>query len=158
MRDITRHSVNGEIFLLNGGAVTWSSKKQRTVALSTTEAEYVALGQGTRTALWLRQLLIELNLENYITDNNDKVCVTVRTDSQSALALVKNPEYHARTKHFDIQLHFIREKSENGIIYYEYCSTEKLLADMLTKPLPRDKYRKLVQESGLTIEQETSPT
>lgn len=124
----TRRSTTGYIFLLNGGPITWSSQKQKTIALSTTEAEFVAASESAKEIIWLRQLLSDLG---EIYD-----CVTLHVDNQSAIKLINNPIYHKRTKHIDVKYNFIREKVEAGLIKIKYISSSNQLADILTKSLP----------------------
>ena len=138
----TRRSTTGYIFYLSGGAISWSSKRQATVALSSTEAEYMELTQATKEAIWLRGLLAELNY-------TQERATTLFEDNQSAIALAKNPVHHARSKHIDIQHHFICEKIESNEIEISYKSTDDMIADALTKPLARPRFAKLIDEMGL---------
>jgi hypothetical protein len=137
-----RESVSGFIFTLANGAVSWSSKKQRSVALSTTESEYMALLHALKELIWLQRLLKEIGYD--ISDQN-----TIYTDNQSAIALAHNPEHHARTKHIDIQYHFIRNCVEDGTTRLEYCPTEDMVADGLTKALGPERHRKLAKMMGM---------
>lgn len=102
-----RRAVSGYAFMLDGGAISWSSKRQELVSLSTTEAEYVAATHAAKEALWLRSLVGELF--GAMADP-----LTLFSDNQSAIAIAKNPQYHARTKHIDIRFHFIRWVIEDG--------------------------------------------
>src|SRR5690349_24524472 len=102
-----RRSTTGYVFILNGGAITWNSKKQPTVALSTTEAEYMALAQATKEAIWLQRFLAEIGVDS-------PAKMVIYSDNQSAISLARNSTFHARTKHIDIQHHFLREKIESG--------------------------------------------
>lgn len=129
----SRRSTSGYIFMLNEGAISWSSKLQKTVALSTTEAEYIALAESTKQSLWLGQLLTDLGL---VSDP-----ISIHCDNQGALKLVKNPEHHQRTKHIDVRYHFIREAEREGRIAIKYLKTEDQLADILTKPLHRPRFK-----------------
>ena len=97
-----RRSVTGYAFKLAGGAISWQSKKQKTVALSTVEAEYMATTQATKEAIWWRSYLAGLGYD--MTQPT-----TLLSDSQGSIALAKNPDHHARTKHIDVQYHFIRQ-------------------------------------------------
>jgi len=96
-----RRSTTGNVFLLGGGAVSWLSKKQSTVALSTAVAEYVALSQAAQECVWLRRLLSDLGM--------DATPVVILEDNQGAIAIAKNPVDHSRTKHIDFRYHYIRE-------------------------------------------------
>ena len=141
-----RKSTGGFIFGLGGtllnGAITWSSKRQSTVALSSTESEYMAVTQAVKEALWLQRLFGELT--------NTTPAVHIRVDNQGAIALSKNPKFHARTKHIDIQHHFVREvlEADRGI-QLEYCPTEEMVADVLTKGLARVKHEKFTKMMGV---------
>jgi hypothetical protein len=125
-----RHAISGYVFLVNGGAVSWSSKKQELVTLSTTESEYVAATHAAKEAIWLRRLISEVFQP--ITKP-----ITLYSDSQLAIALTKDGSYHARTKHIDIRYHFIRFIVQNGTINLIYCPTEDMTADILTKALQK---------------------
>ena len=137
-----RHSTSGNVFLLAKGAVSWLSKKQATVALSTTEAEYVALSGATQEAIWLRRLL---------TDVGKPLAepVVINEDNQGAIAMAKNPVGHARTKHIDIRYHFVREGVQDGAIILKYVATDEMIADILTKLLPKHPFEKLVIQLGM---------
>jgi ribonuclease HI len=137
-----RRSIGGYIVIFAGGAISWSCKKQGSVALSSTEAEYMALVQALKESIWLQRLLKELGRQA----ENAK---TVYEDNQGAIALANNPEYHARTKHIDIQYHFVRECVENGDIELEYCPTADMVADALTKALPKDRHWMLLERMGM---------
>ena len=138
-----RHSTSGNLFVMTGGAVSWMSKKQATVALSTTEAEYVALCSATQEAIWLRRLLGDLD--------GDLVNGPTRIlgDNQGAIAIGQNPVAHARTKHIDIKHHFVREAIHMGTIHLQYCSTTEMVADLLTKPLCKGQFEKLRESMGM---------
>jgi hypothetical protein len=137
-----RHSTTGNLFLMEEGAVSWLSKKQATVSLSTAEAEYVALSKATQEAVWLRRLLVDLQMP---PDNP----TLIMEDNQGAIAMARNPVGHARTKHIDIRYHFVREALEQGTIDVQYCPTKEMLADLFTKPLPREQFEKLRSGIGL---------
>ena len=137
-----RHSTSGNVFSLARGAVSWLSKKQAAVALSTAEAEYVALSTATQEAIWLRRLL---------TDGGEPLeePIVIHKDNQGAIAMAKNPVGHARTKHIDIRYHFVREGVQNGVIVLKYVATDEMIVDILTKPLPKHRFEKLVTELGM---------
>ena len=130
------------MFLCCNGAISWNSKKQPTVALSTTEAEYMAACEATKEAIWLRKLLTDLGY----SPNSP---TTIFQDNQSCIKLARNPMFHTRSKHIDIRHHFIRETIENKSIDLTYCSTENMIADILTKPLARQKFEKFRPSLGL---------
>ena len=139
----SRRSTSGYLFYY-GGLVSWSSKKQATVALSSTEAEYMALTHATKEAIWLRSLISELKTELRLTEPT-----LIYEDNQSCIALAKNPVQHARTKHIDIQHHFIRDKVDSKEIELAYSPTDEMIADALTKALPHPRFSKHVESMGL---------
>ena len=137
-----RHAISGYVFLVNGGAISWSSKKQELVTLSTAESEYVAATYAAKEALWLRRII------NEIFQPLTKP-ITLYSDSQSAIALTKDGSYHARTKHIDIRYHFIRFVVQDKSISLFYCPTENMTADILTKALPNIKAKHFAYALGL---------
>ena len=146
-----RKSTGAYIGMLAGGAITWKAKKQSTVAASSTEAEYMALLQAAKESIWIQRLLSELSR----TAENARV---IYDDSQGAIALAHNPEHHARTKHIDIQYHFVRDCVETGKISLEYCPTAEMVADALTKPLAKDRHQMLMKRMGLEVWKNTTPS
>ena len=140
-----RRSITGYIFLFNGSAISWKSKPS--VALSSVEAEYMSASQATREAVWLKRFLLELNI-------NTQKPVPIACDSQGAIAVTKNPEYHARTKHIDIQHHYVREKVEDNTVAFHYIPTTEMIADMLTKAVNKNQHEKLTSLTGLMSEWE----
>jgi hypothetical protein len=138
----TSKSVSGYVFYLSGGVVSWSSKKQTSVALSSTEAEYMALAHATQEAVWLRSLLHELGFQ-------ESSPTTIFEDNQSSIALAKNPVFHPRTKHVRIKYHFTRDKIDTNEIRLEYIPSERMVADALTKALPRPKFADLTASMNL---------
>lgn len=128
----TRRSTTGYVFTLSGGAISWSSRLQPTVAASTTEAEYMAAAYAIKEALWLRTLLLELGMEIGT--------ITINADNQSAIKLLKNPVFSMRSKHIDVIYHFARERVTRKDVTFKYISTDKMVADALTKPLPSAKF------------------
>ncbi|TPX52123.1 DNA-directed DNA polymerase, partial [Powellomyces hirtus] len=129
---IDRWSITGYLFCIgNAGPVTWASKRQPTVALSSTEAEYMALSFATQETIWLRSLLKELQIPEYLDENARPT--TIYEDNQSCISLAMNPVHHARTKHIDIRHH--KE------IHLEYLPTAEMVADSLTKPLPAPAFK-----------------
>jgi ribonuclease HI len=128
----TRRSTTGYVFLMAGGAVSWSSKRQQTIAASTTEAEYMAAAAAVKEALWLRNLLADFNIQ--ITP------VTLFADNQSAIKLLRNPISSLRSKHIDVIHHFARERVMKGDVMFSYIRTDDMLADMMTKALAGPKH------------------
>jgi hypothetical protein len=139
-----RKSIGAYIATLAGGGVAWKAKKQSTVAASSTEAEYMAILEATKESIWIQRLLSELGR----TAINAK---TIYDDSQGAIALAYNPEHHARTKHVDVRYHFVRDHVENERIKLEYCPTKEMVADALTKALPKGRHEELVKRMGLEV-------
>lgn len=137
-----RKSTSGYTYMLSGAAISWRSKKQQTVALSTAEAEYTALSAASQEALWLRQLMVDLG--DGSTDPT-----LIYEDNQAAIAISKNPQYHARCKHIDIKYHFVRDQIFKGSIAVKYCPTENMIADMFTKALSKDRFIKLCYMIGM---------
>jgi hypothetical protein len=132
----TRRSTSGYIFNIGSEAISWSSKRQPTVALSSCEAEYMGQTQATKEAIWLRRLLAELHSR----EEKEFLATLIHGDNQGAIALSRNPYNHARTKHIDIQHHFVREAQEEGEVDVQFTPTEKQVADGLTKALPKPQF------------------
>ena len=131
----TRRSTSGYIFMIGNNVISWGSKKQPVVALSTTEAEYIALCSATQEAVWLRRLLESIQLvQNGPT--------TIVEDNQGTISMAKNLRDSSRTKHIDIRYHFNREAVEKNITKIEYCETGDMVADTFTKPLPKPAFEK----------------
>uniref|UniRef100_A0A2N9FA36 CCHC-type domain-containing protein n=1 Tax=Fagus sylvatica TaxID=28930 RepID=A0A2N9FA36_FAGSY len=128
-----RRSTTGFVFTLSGGPICWKSTLQSIVAMSTTEAEYMAVAEAAKEALWLKGLVKELGL--------NQGGVQMHCDSQSAIYLAKNQVYHARTKHIDVRFHKIRELIVTGDIVLEKVHTSENAADMLTKPITTAKFK-----------------
>ena len=131
-----RKSTGGMAYNLNGNLITWQSQKQRTVALSACETEFMAATAAACQALWLRSLLSEVT-------GAEQKSVTLYVDNKSAIALMKNPVFHGRSKHIDTRFHFIRECVEKREIIVEFVSTRKQRADILTKALARVKFAEM---------------
>ena len=129
---VGRRSTAGMAFYLNDSLITWNSHKEKTVALSSCESEFMAATAAARQGLWLRSLLVE------ITDKPPQ-SVKMFVDNNSAIALMKNPVFHGRSKHIDVKYHFIRECVERGQFQVKRVCTEGQRADALTKALPAVK-------------------
>ena len=136
-----RKSISGYVFKYGDCSISWNSSKQKTVALSSTEAEYVALTNAIKEGVWLKQLLTELDKKPDI--------MTVFCDNKSTICLSNNPEFHSRTKHIDIRFHYVRETIELQSIIIKHIRTENNLADIFTKGLARSKHHKLIEFIGL---------
>ncbi|CAH9132625.1 unnamed protein product [Cuscuta epithymum] len=137
-----RKSTSGSVFDLGSGAITWSSKKQETVALSTSEAEYVAAGAAAKQALWLKKLLSDLCCKQ--EESPEIWC-----DSKSAIAMARNPAFHSRTKHIDVQHHFIRQLVTEEKIKLQFCGTDWQNADLFTKALNQAKHYYFMERIGM---------
>ncbi|XP_073811779.1 uncharacterized protein [Musca autumnalis] len=128
-----RRSCTGYVFMQQG-PISWNSKRQATVALSTTEADYMAMSAAVQEAEWLRQFQKEFF---------GRVCrdtILLQCDNRSAINLANTEAYHARTKHIDVRHHFVRDKIDEGHIELQYESSENMVADFLTKPLSKEKH------------------
>jgi len=139
-----KKAISGYAFIINGGAVSWSAKKQEIISLSTTESEYIAATYAAKEALWLRSLIFQIF-------GISLSATTLYSDNQSAIALTKEHQYHARTKHIDIHYHFIRWIVEEGKIRLIYCPTDEMVADTLTKALPSAKVKHFAGALGLVL-------
>jgi len=137
-----QRSITGHVFIMAGGAVSWSSKKQDSVALSSMEAEYMAATSATKEAIWITTFLNELKLFPV-----PKIKILV--DNQSAISLAKNAVFHSHTKHIAICYHFIRKKVDAGEIELEYIPMNAQVADVLMKPLGREKHNYFVEGMGV---------
>lgn len=135
-RDPEDHkSVMGYCFFLNGAVVSWSSKKQRTVSTSITEVEYITLGHAAREAVWIRRFVNKLEIK--VTEK-----ITLHGDNKMSIALTKNAESQRRTKHIDVQHHYIRELIEEGELTVTWIPGSEMLADGMTKALPTEIFKK----------------
>lgn len=128
----SRKSLTGFVFTAFGTAISWKASLQKVVALSTTEAEYIALTEAVKESLWLEGIAKELKIQNEV--------ITVHCDSQSAIDLSRNSVHHERTKHIDIKLHFVREVIGQGSVIVKKISTDHNPSDMITKALPSSKF------------------
>ena len=130
-----RRSITGYNFKLSnaGPLISWKSRKQPTVALSTCEAEYVALANAAQEAKFLNQICKDMKV------SMDQGKSLIRVDNQGAMSLAKNPVHHQRTKHIDIKYHFIRSEIQEGRINLEYIPTEENMADIFTKAASKNK-------------------
>ena len=121
--------------------MSWHSKKQNCVSLSTTEAEYISAGSCCTQLLWMRQMLADYGISQSV--------MPVFCDNTSAISISKNPVQHSRTKHIDIRHHFIRELVEDGIVCLDFISTQDQKADIFTKPLDAIRFEFLRRSIGL---------
>ena len=139
----TRRSQSGYTYAVGGGTISWASKKQKTVALSSCEAEYISASLAAQEAIWLRRLVSELGYE--------QPCVTIYEDNTSAIDVSRNPKFHSRMKHVDIRHHFLRDCVEEGRLVLKYIRSEEQVADILTKGLPREKFEYLRDKLGVKV-------
>ena len=129
-----RKSVSGYVFMINNAPVSWRSKKQTIVALSSTEAEYVALSEAAKESVWIKKLFVELKILH------QENAVLIYEDNQSCIKLTKNDSNHGRMKHVDIKYHFVKDQVEKGEVAVKYCKTEEMIADILTKSLGKAQF------------------
>ncbi|XP_057539843.1 uncharacterized mitochondrial protein AtMg00810-like [Amaranthus tricolor] len=138
----TRRSITGCILLLGSSPISWKSKKQSTVSRSSSEAEYRAMASAASEVTWLVRLLEELQLTSLKP-------VLLHCDNISAIHIAKNPVFHERTKHIDIDCHFTRDKVLEGLLQLTYLPTQNQLADVLTKILPSHQHHQLLSKLGI---------
>ncbi|CAL2242014.1 unnamed protein product [Prunus armeniaca] len=131
-----RKSTSSHVFMLSSGAVSWSSKKQQVVTLSTTEAEFIAAASCACQAVWLRRILEELHCIQ-------KKPTLIYCDNSSTIKLSKNPVLHGRSKHIDVRFHFLRDLTKAGVVDLVHCQSQDQIADILTKPLKLEAFEKL---------------
>ena len=136
-------SLTGYVYMMNGGAISWSSCKQHSTAQSSTEAEYMAGAHAAKEAAWIRIFLLEIGEAQSSPTH-------LMMDNQSAMALAKNPEFHSRTKHIDVHYHFLHEKIAEEELALDYIPTGEQIADALTKGLPKQKFEVFVKGMGLS--------
>ncbi|XP_062085321.1 secreted RxLR effector protein 161-like [Humulus lupulus] len=143
----TRRSTTGYVFKLGSGAISWYRKRQPTVSLSTTEAEYRAATMATQESTWLMHLMKDLHQS---TDN----AIPLYCDNQFAIRLTENPVFHARTKHVEVHYHFLREKVLQEEIEMQQINTDDQVADIFTKGLSTIKYSKFRTQLNLVKREE----
>lgn len=139
---INRRSISGYTFLMNGGAISWSSKKQPTVALSSMEGEYMAITHAWKQLKWHRDFWEALGFPQLTPS-------ILRVDNRAAILLANNPEHHNRSKHIDTRYHRIRDEITIGTVDLIWCPTNDEVADIFTKPLPLAKFAKFRAELGM---------
>ncbi|GKC95443.1 hypothetical protein Tco_1160885 [Tanacetum coccineum] len=137
----TRRSTSGSAQFLGDKLVSCSSKKQKSAAISSTKVEYIALSGCCAQILWMRSQLTDYGF----TFNK----IPLYYDNKSAIALFCNNVQHSRAKHIDVRYHFIMEQVENGIVELYFVRTEYQLADIFTKPLPRERFNFLIEKLGM---------
>lgn len=135
-----KRSTCGYLFTLYGGMISWATKVQKTIALSSTEAEYMSGTEATREAVWLKGLLDAIFHPKY-SPYVLRWPIELRGDNQGALALANNPQFHQRTKHIELRHRFISDMVAKGIVRVTYVPTSDMLADSLTKPLRKELHK-----------------
>ena len=126
---------------MGNNLVSWFSKKQNCVSLSTAEVEYIAAGSSCSQMIWMKQMLTEYNVTQDV--------MTLYCDNLSTINISKNPIQHSRTKHIDIRHHFIRDLVEEKTIKLEHVATELQLADIFTKALDANQFENLRGKLGI---------
>lgn len=140
--ELDRHSTSGFVFKVFDCTVTWGTKKQNCIALSSTEAEYVALTDGVKEAKWLLQTLKDLG---FLIENP----VTIFEDNMGCICIASNPVKHHRTKHIDVRYHYIRKEIKDKNINLQYICTQEQQADIFTKITPPTIFKRLKAKIGL---------
>ena len=154
-----RKSHLGNVFTFAGGPISWQSKKQKSVAISTTDAEYMALSECSRQAIWLPRLFKDLGYPQYALAPSDRASIKaldteqtklqLKGDNMASIQLVKNNRVSERSKHIDVAYHFIRDLQQQGLIDVSYVPSSEMLADGLTKPLDRIKFAEFIRLLGM---------
>lgn len=139
-----RKSTTGYVFTLGGGATSWASKKQSSVAHYTMEDEFIACSTAATEAVWVKRFLEDLRLDQISASKIQLMC-----DNQAAIAAIKNGEVGPRGKHIELQYHYILDMMRKGELFVDYISTIEMIADSLTKPISFEDFRKHVYAMGL---------
>jgi hypothetical protein len=134
-------SISGYCFLLSGSLISWYAHTQPVVALSTAEAEYMALTDAARETIWLKLLLGELG--------HAQDTVKILEDNQATIKIANNPQDHKRTKHIQVKYHYVREQVRNGDFILEYVKSSDQLGDMFTKGLTGPRLRTIIKSLGM---------
>lgn len=145
-----RKSISGGVGMFYGGPFSWAAKKQKSVATSSAESEYISQAMYAKQGQWAAQVLRDLGLHQYINKNG--TTVQMYGDNQGAIALVKNPHLHERSKHIDICYHFIRDLAEQKKLQISYIPTDRMIADGMTKPLQRVAFERFKKMLGVVDE------
>jgi len=141
-----RKSTSGGAFFLGKRLVSWLSKKQEAISLSTIEAEYIAAAGSCTQLLWMKQMLRDIQVEY-------EEPITIFCDNSSAINISKNLVLHSKTKHISIKFHFLREQVNKGEVRLEYVPSKDQLVDIFTKPLPKDSFEYLKEKLGVMAPQ-----
>ncbi|KAK2577939.1 hypothetical protein KPH14_011325, partial [Odynerus spinipes] len=137
-----RKSNNGYIFQYHGSTISWASRKQSCVALSSAEAEYIALSEACQEGLWLAKVLKDLH-------EKVEFPLQMNEDNQACIKLVENDKFSKRTKHIDVRYHLVKDLNAGNKIVLKYCKTNNMIADLLTKPLRHTRLKELTKNCGL---------
>ncbi|KAL9405105.1 hypothetical protein Peur_002077 [Populus x canadensis] len=137
-------STSGYVFILSGGVVSWSSKKQPIVTLSTTEAEFVATTACACQAVWMRRILEKLNHEQ-------EGCTILMCDNSSTIKLSRNPIMHGRSKHIDVRFHFSRDLTQDKVLELMHYGSQDQVANLLTKPIKLQTFKNLQEQLGVCV-------
>jgi hypothetical protein len=135
-------STTGYVFLGSGGAITWKSKKQSVIALSSTEAEYIALSEAGREVVWLRNLYGELGFPQNTT-------TVIKGDNEGSIVLTEIPQFHQRSKHIQIRYHWVRDLVATDVLNIKEVRDPEQTADVLTKALLKPKHTQHTTEMGI---------
>lgn len=138
----TRKSTTGYVVFYGGGAVCWVSRRQSCVTLSTMEAEYVALAETCQEVVWLRRLLDDFG-------EGKQQATLINEDNQGCLSFARSERSSKRSKHIETKHHFVRDLCDKGEVVLQYCPTDQMTADILTKPLGFVKHRQFAEQLGL---------
>ena len=141
-----RKSTSGFVFLLNGSAISWRSKKQTVVAQSTTEAEYIAMSYAVREAIWIKSVIYDLKCDLI----PEITVVNIKTDNQQVLELSKNEIVSEKSKHIDVKYHLVRDHSISGTIELAHVPSCDMIADTMTKGLNKTKFSFFRQAMGVS--------
>nr|KYP40105.1 Retrovirus-related Pol polyprotein from transposon TNT 1-94 [Cajanus cajan] len=140
--DDRRRTTSRAVFIIGSGAVSWASKKQSIVRLSTTEAEYIAAAACACQCIWLHRILEHVGIER-------KESITILCDNNSTIQLSKNPVFHGRSKHIAVKFHFLRDLVNDHVVQLKYCNTQEQVADIMTKAVKLEQFEKLRQMLGV---------
>ena len=139
----SRKSTSGPLMTFAGGAMSWQSRLQKCISLSTTEAEYIAAVEACKEVLWMKNFLQELGHKQ---EKYNLFC-----DNQSAIHLAKNSSFHSQTKHIDVRYHWIREVVSSKLLQLEKIHTDHNGAGMMTKVLPKEKLQVCNEVAGMMV-------
>lgn len=142
---------SGLVLKIGSGAISWASKKQPIVSLSTTEAEYIAAASCACQCIWIRGILDQLG-----TEEQEATSTLILCDNSSTIQLSKNPVFHGKSKHIAVRFHFLRDLVRDEVVKLSYCKSEDQIADIMTKPLKLDRFEKLRGMLGVMIVNEVS--